>query len=328
MIEPESTAKTKALPRRKRALHWIRRGHLYFGLFLFPWALLYGVTAFLFNHPTAFGDRPIESFGPDALHGTLLDAIPSPNEQAEEVVARLNKMKNPAVPYRVAGEAKYNREFAFATVIVTEPGQEQILGILFDLKNRRGTVRSSLPAPKKSPDVAPFAIGFGVPGPISEDLRLVVPLPERVKSAIPAILQNTGFPSGAITVTSVPDLVFPIEADGRIWTASYNATAGSLGGKLGEPEKKPEPSTRGFLTRLHVTHGYPGEANAGWFWGILVDVMAFALCFWGCTGLVMWWQIKAARRTGVVVLILSAAAAVALGWAMYATIVGSILAHS
>ena len=43
MIEPESTAKTKALPRRKRALHWIRRGHLYFGLFLFPWALLYGV---------------------------------------------------------------------------------------------------------------------------------------------------------------------------------------------------------------------------------------------------------------------------------------------
>ena len=104
---------------------------------------------------------------------------------------------------------------------------------------------------------------------------------------LPAILQNTGFPSGAITVTSVPDLVFPIEADGRIWTASYNATAGSLGGKLGEPEKKPEPSTRGFLTRLHVTHGYPGEANAGWFWGILVDVMAFALCFWGCTGLVM-----------------------------------------
>ena len=322
MIEPQSTTKTKILLRRKRALRWIRRGHLYFGLFLFPWALLYGVTAFLFNHPTAFGDRPIKSFGPDALRGTSLDGIPTPTEQAEAVVARWNAMKSPTVPYRVAGEAKYNREFAFATVIVTEPGREQILGILLDLKNRRGTVRSSPPAPKKNPEVAPFSIGFGTPGPISEDLRVVLPLPERVQSAIPAILQKTGFPSGAITVTSVPDLVFPLEADGRIWTATYNATAGSLNGKLGEVESKPEPSTRAFLTRLHVTHGYPGEANAGWFWAVLVDAMAFALCFWGFTGLLMWWQIKAARRAGAVVLVVSAAAAVALGWAMYTTIAG------
>ena len=322
MIEPQSTAKTKIHSRRKRALHWIRRGHLYFGLFLFPWALLYGVTAFLFNHPTAFGDRPIQSFGPDALRGTDLDSVPSPTEQAEAVVARLNAMKKPAVPYRVAGEAKYNREFAFATVTVTEPGREQIVGILIDLKNRRGTVRSSPPPPKKNAELAPFAIGLGAPGPISEDLRVILPLPERVKLAIPAILQNTGFPSGAITVTSVPDLAFPLEVDGRIWTATYNATAGSLNGRLGEPESKPEPSTRGFLTRLHVTHGYPGEANAGWFWAILVDAMAFALCFWGCTGLVMWWQIKAARRAGAVVLILSATAAVALGWGMYALIAG------
>jgi len=151
---------------------------------------------------------------------------------------------------------------------------------------------------------------------------VVLPLPERVQSAIPAILQKTGFPSGAITVTSVPDLVFPLEADGRIWTATYNATAGSLNGKLGEVESKPEPSTRAFLTRLHVTHGYPGEANAGWFWAVLVDAMAFALCFWGFTGLLMWWQIKAARRAGAVVLVVSAAAAVALGWAMYTTIAG------
>ena len=149
MIEPQSTAKTKIHSRRKRALHWIRRGHLYFGLFLFPWALLYGVTAFLFNHPTAFGDRPIQSFGPDALRGTDLDSVPSPTEQAEAVVARLNAMKKPAVPYRVAGEAKYNREFAFATVTVTEPGREQIVGILIDPKIGAGLSEVALLLPRK-----------------------------------------------------------------------------------------------------------------------------------------------------------------------------------
>ena len=238
------------------------------------------------------------------------------------MVTRLNATQNPSVPYRLAGEAKYNREFAFATVTVAQPGREQILGILVDVQNRRGTVRRGPPAPKKIAEFAPFTIGLGTPSPISEDLRVILPLPERVKLAIPAILLNTGFPSGAIVVTSVPDLVFPLEADGRIWTATYNATAGSLNGTLGEPKKKPEPSTRGFLTRLHATHGYPGEANAGWFWAVVVDVMAFALCFWGCTGLLMWWQIKAARRTGAVVLLMSAIAAVALGWGMYASIVG------
>ena len=44
--------------------------------------------------------------------------------------------------------------------------------------------------------------------------------------------------------------------------------------------------------------------------------MAFAMAFWGVSGLLMWWQLKATRRTGAVVLALSAAAAAALAVAM------------
>ena len=325
-------------PLPRRIVHWIRRGHLYLGLFLFPWAILYGVTGFLFNHPTALSDQPTKSFGSEALAGTPLEGAPSPNEQAEELVRKLNEHKQPATAYRLAGEARYAREFAFATVKVTEQGREQTVSVLVDLKNSQGTVRSAPPeAPKKEVEKAPFAIGRNPsdaprgrnPGraleaerPNSDAIKLGSPLPERVKAAIPAILKSTGFPTGEITVTSVPELTIPIEADGRIWTATYNGMTGSLSGKPAETEEKPEPSARRFLTRLHLAHGYPGEQNSRWFWALIVDAMSFVLCFWGLSGLIMWWQIKATRIAGAIVLLVSAAAAVALGFGMHAMMVG------
>lgn len=323
---------------RRRILHWIRRGHLYSGLFLFPWAILYGITGFLFNHPTAFSDQPTKSFGSEALAGTPLEGAPSPNEQAEEVVRKLNEHKQPATAYRLAGEARYNREFAFATVKVTEKGREQTVSVLVDLKNSRGTVRSAPPeAPKKAVEKAPFAVGRSpsdalggrTPGraieverPNADAIQLGSPLPERVKAAIPAILKSTGFPTGEITVTSVPELTIPLAADGRIWTATYNGMTGSLSGKPAGTEEKPEPSARRFLTRLHSAHGYPGEQDSRWFWAVIVDAMSFALCCWGLSGLLMWWQIKGTRIAGAIVLLVSAAAATALGFGMHTMMVG------
>ena len=321
-------------PLRTRIVHWIRRGHLFLGLFLFPWAILYGVTGFLFNHPTAFSDQPTKSFGSEALVGTPLEGAPGPSEQAEEVVRRLNEHKRPAAAYRLAGEARYAREFAFATVKVTEKGREQTVSVLVDLKNSQGTVRSAPPeAPKKEVEKAPFAVGRGssdtprgrsseVERPNADGIKLGSPLPDRVKAAIPAILNSTGFPTGEITVTSVPELTIPIEADGRIWTATYNGMTGSLSGKPAETEAKPEPSVRRFLTRLHLAHGYPGEQDSRWFWAVIVDAMAFVMCFWGLSGLIMWWQIKATRIAGAIVLLLSAAAAIALGFGMFSLMVG------
>ena len=41
--------------------------------------------------------------------------------------------------------------------------------------------------------------------------------------------------------------------------------------------------------------------------------MAAIMCFWSLSGLFMWWQIKATRVPGLIVLGLSAAAATAAG---------------
>ena len=50
--------------------------------------------------------------------------------------------------------------------------------------------------------------------------------------------------------------------------------------------------------------------------------MAVTMCLLGLSGLVMWWQVKATRKAGAVVLVLSAPAATALGFAMHAAMTG------
>ncbi len=330
--EPTPTVRRAGRPLHKRVMHLIRRGHLYLGLFLFPWAILYGVTAFLFNHPTAFSEQPTTTFGKDVLAGTPMESVPSPTEQAERVVKLLNEKQQPATPYTLGvGAVKYNREFAFATV----KADGRTVSVLIDVKNGGGTVRSAADKPKADPPPkAPFAVGNASPnggrggrggGPreggsprSGDSLKLDDPLHERVKAAVPQILERTGYPTGDVTVTSVPELVFPIEADGKTWTATYNPMTGAVGGTPADAKPETELGWRRFLLRLHTAHGYPGEQNARWFWAVIVDVMAGVMCFWGLSGLLMWWQIKATRKVGAVVLVLSAIAAIALGFAMHA----------
>jgi hypothetical protein len=312
----EQPPEARHLPLRRQALHLLRRGHLYLGLFLFPWAVLYGVTAFLFNHPSAFPDQPTAIYGPAATAGTPLDGASGPTAVAEQVVARLNEEQKPATPYRLAGEAKYGREFAFATV---KAGGETV-SVLYDVRHGGGTVRVTPTVEKATPERAPFATGGGRSpsprergGPPSPGVKLPEPLHERFKAAVPAILERTGFPSGEVTVTSVPDVVFPVEADGRTWIATYNPMSGAITGAPADATPPTEVSWRRFLLRLHTAHGYPGAPTARWYWAVVVDVSAAALCFWGVSGLVMWWQLKATRTPGLVVLLLSTVAAATLG---------------
>lgn len=340
IAEDEPLTKPATAPRRrpihKKIIHVVRRLHLYLGLFLFPWAVLYGVTAFLFNHPTAFSEQPTTTFGPAATIGTPLDGSPTPAEIAEAVVAKLNELQSPAAPYKLAGEAKYAGSFAFATV----KADGQTVSVLYDVKHGGGTVRVTPPAVEKAePEKAPFATGSakggkgvkgttkggprgGPPASAGEGIKLANQLHERFQAAVPAILERTGFAGGEVKVTSVPDVTFPVEADGRTWTASYNAQTGSVSGTVAGSAAPTELGWRRFLLRLHLTHGYPGEQNSRWFWAVIVDVMAGTMCFWGVSGLVMWWQLKGTRKLGAVVLLFSAAAATVLALGMHATLTG------
>ncbi|MGL6073074.1 MAG: PepSY domain-containing protein [Fimbriiglobus sp.] len=312
-------------PWGKRMMMAVRRLHLYLGLFLFPWAVLYGVTAFLFNHPTVWSDTPTQSFGPQDLRGTPLEAAPSPQAIAEQVLAKLNEMQKPSTPYTQAGPAKFGgRDFAFATI--QAPGQT--VSLLLDFKTSTGTLRSGPVREKKEAEKAPFAVGSQSAQPKGrngrprndapqETLTLDNSLAEQMKQSIPTVLERTGFPKGEVTVTSTPDVIFPIEANGRIWTAQFNPLTGSISGVAADVKPESDLSWRRFLLRLHTAHGYPGEANGRWFWAVIVDAMAFTMCFWGLSGLVMWWQLKATRKLGAIILIVSALTATLLALAMH-----------
>jgi hypothetical protein len=309
----------------KQFMMLLRRGHLYLGLFLFPWAVLYGVTAFLFNHPTAFSDAAATNFATSEIQGTSLETLPKPQSIAEAVVAKLNETQKPDTPYVLAGEAKFNRDFAFGTV-KTETGA---LSFLVDPRTGGGTIRTAPPS-RPTPEPAPFAVGksqapregkgnrrpAGSQGPAQDGILLETPVHECILTAMPTVLNRAGFPTGEVVVTSVPEVTFPIQSQDRRWLATYNPMTGAVSG-VAEGKIENDLSWRRFLLRLHTAHGYPGETNSRWFWAIIVDVMAFTMCFWGLSGLVMWWQLKATRRLGAVILTLSAISALTLGYAMH-----------
>ena len=313
-------ATTLTAPPGRRLTLLVRRAHLYLGLFLLPWAILYGVTAFLFNHPAAFADAPTVHFGPAATADTALEGLPSPDAQAVAVVAALNSRASPGATYAVsAGAAKFvGRDYLFATA----KSGDRTFSLLYEVAAGCGTVRETTTPPVVAPEPAPFAVGRATPGAVAatgavEALKVPGTLAERFRDAGPTILERCGFPPADVTVTSTPDLNFPLLADGVTWTATFNPLHGTLSGvPAGSEVVAPAGSARRFLLRLHTTHGYPGVVNARWLWAVVVDGMAFVLCFWGASGLLMWWQVKATRRAGSVVLALGAAAAAALGVAM------------
>jgi hypothetical protein len=314
-------------PRRRftrAAVFVLRRAHLYGGLALLPWVVLYAVTAFLFNHPTAFSDQPYVSFGRSTLAGTPMETPPTPADVAGQVVAALQTRAEPGTTYAIVQpeQARYTREFAFA--VVKADGYD--VSVLVDATGAGGSVLSRpTPPPKPAAPPAPFAVvgkesapRVAPPKP-NEPLTLPDPLHERVKAAVPFVLERTGLPGGEVTVTSVPDLTFRMAAGDAVWQVTYNARDGSVSGRPAGDEPEP-PTVRRFLTRLHTASGYPYQAGPRWGWALLVDVTAVVMLFWAASGLVMWWQVKSARRWGVLVLLLSAAVAVYLTVGMYGTL--------
>lgn len=314
-------------PRNRRVAQILRRLHLYTGLLLFPWAVLYGITAILFNHPSLFSDAPMTLFGAEAFQGLPFENRPTADEIAREVVTRLNEKQNPTIPFEYAGLAKWNREFAFATVQT----EGQSINILVDVKFGNGTIRTQPPKPVQESTTAPFAKANGSTRPTkSENIArgtlerylCADPIHKLIQESIPELLQRLGYPNGKTVVTSVPDIQFLIRAEDQLWTATYNPMTGAISGVPAESVSAQPMSTRRFLLRLHTAHGYPSEANAKWYWAILVDGMGGVLCFWGISGLVMWWQLKSQRRLGFILLIVSGLVATCMGFGMHSALTG------
>lgn len=349
-------SRSETLPSKKRkrnplvrfSLMLIRRSHLYFGLLLAPWALLYGVTAYLFNHPTHFSASRSETLAASKD----IDSWPTSNwhagERAQLVLAELNQRfsedRNEPIELLDSPKPSFDSDYISASFEVDDenyfvsapidgsPGRIRIFPkrnrepevetasfqIQPKSKNQRGRGgQSSRPASDSSespnapqnPELAPGEQPLMLEETLAESIKEM--LIARVKFQYPDI----DLDPSSLNLRSVPKLRFHARADGREWISDYDALSGAVSTRDAEVAVKPD--WRRFLLRLHVAHGYPIDGGVRWIWAVVVDVMAAVMVFWGLSGIVMWWQIKSTRRWGTVAMAISLAMAVTLGVGMF-----------
>ena len=300
---------------------WIRRIHLFSGLFMLPWVLLYGFTALLFNHPTVTIDSQtqINNFA-------LNEKLPAASTLAQlAVLSAQEKLESvdgaETIEYINPASAVYTRK-AFGTLenAVTN------LSLVLDLNSGSGYLRQRAKKPEVEaiPTDTPQTLKSGLSVTIDKD-----PI-EQFRQAVRSLLDDHEFNPEDMTVRTFPTVEFDALVDGRRQRVRFSYTpsrgrpsrADSEGNPAGDETGGPKReyagkldivgnnprdlSLRSYLLRLHMAHGYPVQKNHRWFWAIAVDLMFASMVFWGLSGVVMWWQIKRTRRIGLLLLIGSA----------------------
>ncbi|MEM8733722.1 MAG: hypothetical protein AAGG44_05855 [Planctomycetota bacterium] len=349
--ETRNTKKRKRNPVVRFILMLVRRSHLYFGLLLAPWALLYGVTAYLFNHPTHFSSSRSEilsaaedldawptmswdaegrtrriltelnrRFGDDGENAIELSDTPAPSFESSFISASFEADdENYFVSAPIDGGTGRIRVFPKRNrdpEVETAPFQVQPKSRSQD--SSRGRSGRSSPQPSESPRAKDKSQPSEL-GPGEQPLLLEDSLAESVTESLMVRLNrqypDLGLDASSLKLRSVPELRFHARSGGREWISDHDALSGAISTR--EAGAAIEPDWRRFLLRLHVAHGYPADGGVRWVWAIIVDVMAAVLVFWGVSGIVMWWQIKSTRRWGSIAMALSVVLASGLGIGMF-----------
>lgn len=270
---------------------WMRRTHLYAGLFLAPWVLMYGMSGFIFNHGELFvGDDPNQrqwSVAPSAAAQRLdADAL------ARKVVGSLNERTladDGASTWQLLAESTPRFEGAISLEGTNEQGGSVLL-VLEPDRDQGWTIR-------RPPAIAARHVALDAVD--AELLRAAREAVVTSASAAASDLREVRFGDA-----SFPALVLQLERDGSRQRASYDLRSGEL--TLTDPPARGSMKPTAFLTSLHTSHGYPGDPRAEKVRtarALFVDVMACVMCFWALSGLAMWWQMKPLRRSGLAVIV-------------------------
>ena len=283
----------------------VRRLHMYFGLGLTPFVLLYGITAMLFNHPTWFRSSTSTTveLAPDTFDGITFE---HGTEIADLILQRITEH-----------HAESDETYTIERDRSVEP---HLTGDLFvDLQREderaryrvspsldEGSVRVTRTSPRlEAEDRTPFPRSVG--GVAAETLDEIS---ERIRE------HGSASDEDRLTIRSTPDIKFHAIVDGKPWVVSCDLRTGDISAhRAGEMHR--DFALRSFLTRLHVSHGYPSEPTLGrWAWAVFVDLTAVMMIFWAISGAVMWWQLKPTRRTGMLATVAGIAVSGVVGYAM------------
>ncbi len=321
-------------------MKWIRRIHMYTGLALVPWVLVYAVSAFLFNHPGVMSATERTELGPDAFAGTAVAARPGPEAIAAAVVDALRARvvqqqaekgdeddatarKTDPSTYRLVDPTTAEWDRRLAWQVERDDGRHLLI---LGLDRGDGELRRSPPAEKNDEDRAPFrgrvktmrplaAVGGGLAAAATAtEPKLLTTW----KDEVPALFAELGVADverDQIELRQAPSVDFTMEADGRRWLCSYDLGKGAVTAEPADHEGS--ITARSYLLNLHVAHGYPRKTGIRTVWAVFVDAMAILMIVWALSGILMWLQMPNVRLWGGVSLGAGVVTAGIVGYLMW-----------
>lgn len=263
-----------------RMLRWTRRVHLYLGMAMLPWVLLFGLTALSFNHPSIGRNLSGRLLPPDEFHRLSGFEPWKPQLIADQVVARLNEKGQ---HFELLPESAAFRGWAF----FARPGEAGMHVVIVGLDRGIGFL-STRPHLKES--LKPSFFGEVVQLPKYNTAELARALePVHGKLGIHETAPLRAHPE------IHPELRFVARDErGKAWNVVYDLSSGSLDGR---------PSDEGhhaaaieIFEALHTQHHFPPTFGPTTLWAIFSDLTAVTIVLWALTGLVMALQLRRLRR--------------------------------
>ena len=275
----------------KSTLMLVRRTHLYSGIFMFPFVLLYGFTGWFFNQPRLFTGDEVRSFASADLPEGTIQGIPQAEELAASVVEEMNLesflIDGPIIELSKTRSPRYTGYLSYS--VNTESASHQIT---VNPNTGDGEVRTTHVVASDDDDEPKI-------NPIGDIIHATVPGGplEIAQEAIPKVLDELGLESGeAFTGRRSPSLEFAAIADGVPCIVTWNLGSGGITSV--REDSRPQMEAKSFLQRLHLARHYSPGWDVRWVWALIVDVMFVSMVFWGVSGLMMWWQVKRTRVLG------------------------------
>ena len=293
-LEQNDSSAAGSRPKRRRKLWsrmmmFARRAHLYAGLFLLPWVFLYGITGAMFSHQGLFPDVSFRPVPRAVVDETELAGFPSPDTLAKQVTSVINDAADDVtVELAKDAEAKFTNNMMFE---FHHEGQRHLLHI-----NPHDFESHVVRFPEKNPKPEKLIGNI-------KNIKLSPNPQEIARRSAKKMITDIGYSVNHPKPHGWTKLNFMANVDGQPARVTYVLKDGHV--DVTAYDGQPGMTARGFLMRLHTTHGQSPSWTARMVWVVFADVMAIAMVSWGVTGLLMWWQIKRVRVIGGVVMICS-----------------------
>ncbi len=284
----------RVVPSRRKAalLRGIRRMHLYCGLVMLPWVLLYAVSGLLFNHPALSGSEGTHRFERDDIPSEIAARFPDATVATDHLVRALRQAR----PEHTIEVQRQPAPAFTGSLRARGKLPDAKVGLFLGMETGNGVVRVTAVEPEITPPALQQLEALEVDG-----------LGPEVFEGIARDLTTQMAPDTTeLSLSSAPTLRFVARIDGDDWVLEFDPKAQTL---AAEPVDASSRTTWArVLARLHMTHAYPSSFGAAWIHALIVDLTIACLLLWCLTGLVMWWQLRRLRRIGWVWLLSGLAA--------------------